>query len=115
MENPFLRVETENGTGGINAVDPSKAELPQLHVKTSNSVKAFSTSASSPVASESLVLWYNFESSGAEDQSGTGNDGTVNGVTYLPDGGPNGEGAYSFEGDDSIDVSDSPSLDITVR
>jgi hypothetical protein len=113
VENPFLRVETENGTGVINAVDPSRAELPQLRVNTSTGVKAFSTSAGSPVASESLMLWYNFESSGAEDQSGTGNDGTVNGATYLPDGGPNGEGAYSFEGDDSIDVPDSPSLDIT--
>jgi hypothetical protein len=114
VDNPHLRFETEKGTGVINTVAPSEAELNQLRINTSRGVKAVSTSSSNPVASDSLVLWYNFESSsGAEDQSGEGNDGTVNGATYLTDGGPNGEGAYSFDGYDSIDVPDSPSLDIT--
>ena len=50
----------------------------------------------------------------ADDESGNGNDGTVDGPTLTTDRSGNEDSAYSFDGlDDKIEVPDSPSLDIT--
>lgn len=46
------------------------------------------------------VSYYDFNSSNADDKWGS-NDGTVNGATYVSDGGPRGDGAYSFNGSDN--------------
>ena len=47
----------------------------------------------------------------ADDQSGNGNDGTVNGATLAPDRNGDTESAYSFDGtDDRIEIADSPEL-----
>lgn len=54
------------------------------------------------------VSYYSFNSSNALDQWGT-NDGTVNGATYVSDGGPREDGAYSFDGADDY-ITGSPLL-----
>lgn len=53
-----------------------------------------------------IAAYYPFDDD-ASDQSGLGNDGTVNGATFISDGGPFGTGAYSFDGvDDYIEIPD---------
>jgi hypothetical protein len=50
----------------------------------------------------------------ANDESGNGNDGTVNGATLTEDRFGNAEAAYDFDGEfDYISISASPSLSIT--
>ena len=44
-----------------------------------------------------------------------GNNGTVLGATWNSTGGFDGKGAYLFNGDDEIDVSDSANLDLTTE
>ncbi|WP_414838296.1 LamG domain-containing protein [Candidatus Nanosalina sp. VS9-1] len=50
--------------------------------------------------SSSAVSRWSFNSSGADDVWGS-NSGTVSGATYLSDGGPRENGAYSFDGSSS--------------
>ncbi len=60
-----------------------------------------------------LVAHYPFNGN-AFDESGHGNDGTVNGATLTDDRFGNPNSAYSFDGsDDDISIEDSDSLDIT--
>ncbi|RKY55315.1 MAG: hypothetical protein DRP89_03575, partial [Candidatus Neomarinimicrobiota bacterium] len=57
-----------------------------------------------------LVAYYPFNGN-ANDESGNGNDGTVNGATLTTDRFGNENSAYSFDGvDDYIMVQDSPEL-----
>lgn len=58
-----------------------------------------------PSSADGGISWYNFNSANANDAWGS-NDGTLNGgPTYVADGGPRGDGAYSFDGtDDYIDL-----------
>jgi len=49
-------------------------------------------------------IYYDFSTNAAIDRSGNGNDGTVNGATHLPNGGPQNDGAFAFDGiDDYIE------------
>jgi hypothetical protein len=60
-----------------------------------------------------LVGWWGFNGN-AQDGSGNGNHGTVNGATLTTDRFGNQNGAYSFDGvDDYINVSDHPDLRLT--
>jgi len=62
---------------------------------------------------EGLVAYYPFNGN-ANDESGNGNDGTVNGATLTEDRLGNAENAYSFDGiDDYIFVNGSDSLNST--
>lgn len=45
------------------------------------------------------ISYYSFNSSNANDQWGA-DDGIVNGATYLSNGGPRSDGAYSYDGTD---------------
>ncbi len=59
---------------------------------------------------EGLVGWWPFNGN-ANDESGNGNDGTVNGATLTEDRDGNQNAAYSFDGvDDFIQISYFPSL-----
>lgn len=60
-----------------------------------------------------LVAYYTF-SGNANDESGTGNNGTVNGAAPTTDRFGNANAAYSFDGvDDYIEVSNSSSLNFS--
>jgi hypothetical protein len=63
------------------------------------------------VPTDGLVGWWPFNSN-ANDESGNGNDGIVNGPTLTEDRNGNAEKAYSF-GDNSITINNSNSLDFT--
>jgi hypothetical protein len=60
------------------------------------------------IPSEDLVAWYPFNGN-ANDESGNGNNGTVNGATLTTDKDGNENSAYSFDGND--DIIDLPELD----
>ena len=65
------------------------------------------------VPSDGLVLWMPFDGN-ADDESGNGNDGTVNGASLTTDKNGNSSSAYDFNGtDDYIEVDASSSLDIS--
>lgn len=69
--------------------------------------------AQTPTLTDGLVGYYPFNGN-ANDESGNGNDGTVNGATLAADRFGNANSAYSFDGtDDCIHVEDSDYLDIT--
>jgi len=56
------------------------------------------------VVSDSLISYYPFNDGTADDQEGD-NDGTVSGASFISDGGPQSDGAYSFDAtDDVIDI-----------
>ena len=55
------------------------------------------------VPANGLVGWWPFNGN-ANDESGTGNNGTVNGATLTTDRNGVANQAYSFDGDDRIDV-----------
>ncbi len=57
----------------------------------------FSSSLLAQIPSDGLVAWYPFNGN-ANDESGNGNDGTVNGATLTSDRFGNANGAYSFNG-----------------
>ena len=62
---------------------------------------------------DGLVAYYPFNGN-ANDESGNGNNGIVNGATLTMDRFGTASSAYSFDGvDDYVSVSDSPSLDLT--
>lgn len=49
--------------------------------------------------SDGLIHHYTFDDGTADDQVGSA-DGSVSGATHLSDGGPQGDGAYDFDGED---------------
>src|SRR3990167_6219025 len=57
-----------------------------------------------------LVAFYPFNGN-ANDESGNGNDGTVNGATLTTDRFGNTDRAYGFDGNDFMSVNDHASLD----
>ncbi len=61
--------------------------------------------------SDGLVAYYPFNGN-AKDESGHGNDGEVNGATLGADRNSISGGAYSFDGDDYIDIGKDRSLKI---
>jgi hypothetical protein len=61
------------------------------------------------VPSNGLVGWWPFNAN-ANDQSGNGNNGTVNGATLTTDRFGNANAAYDFDGSDYITVTNSSSL-----
>jgi len=64
---------------------------------------------------DGLVAWYPFNGN-ANDESGNGLNGTVNGATLTTDRFGNNDRAYSFDGtNDEIDVSDSPLFEQNAR
>jgi hypothetical protein len=65
------------------------------------------------VPTNGLVGWWPFNGN-ANDESGVGNNGTVNGATLTSDRFGNSNTAYSFDGvNDFISISDNNSLDFT--
>ncbi len=63
------------------------------------------SSFSAQISSNGLVAWYPFNGN-ANDESGNGNNGTVNGATLTADRFGNANGAYSFNGvSDFINIS----------
>ena len=57
-----------------------------------------------PADADGGILWYDFTDSSATDRWGS-NDGTITGATWVSDGGPRGDGAFSFDGtDDDISI-----------
>ncbi len=67
---------------------------------------------SSPVGAslaDGLVAYWPFDGD-ARDASGNGNDGTVNGATLTSDRNGAANGAYHFDGNDTIKVADSESI-----
>ena len=69
-------------------------------------VQVFGQSVPSYVPTNGLVGWWGFNGN-AQDESGNGNHGTVNGATLTTDRFGNQNGAYDFDGvDDFISVSE---------
>ena len=62
-----------------------------------DSIQNIVTSLQNPVSSQDLVAFYSFDGN-ANDMSGWGNHGTVNGATLTTDRFGNPTGAYSFDG-----------------
>jgi hypothetical protein len=71
--------------------------------------KLYSQSVPSYVPTNGLVGWWGFNGN-AQDGSGNGNHGMVNGATLTTDRFGNQNGAYSFDGASSIVVDDDSSL-----
>ena len=71
-----------------------------------------SQSVPSYVPTNGLVGWWGFNGN-AQDGSGNGNHGTVNGATLTTDRFGNQDGAYSFDGDDDYIISNGGSLFIS--
>ena len=65
------------------------------------------------VPTEGLVAYYPFNGN-ANDESGNGNNGTVNGAILSNDRYGIADSAYSFEGDDWIQFSHSSNLDFSI-
>jgi hypothetical protein len=63
------------------------------------------------VPTDGLVGWWPFNGN-ANDESGNGTDGVVNGAALTADRFSNTEQAYSFDGNDWIDVSNSSNLNL---
>ena len=55
------------------------------------------------VPTDGLMAWYPFNGN-ADDESGNGNDGDVNGATLTEDEYGNSNSAYYFDGNDRIDI-----------
>lgn len=85
----------------------SQSEVNQLY----NFRGGSRSSQGSSVAYDDLILWYPLSEAGATDKSDQNEDGTVNGGTYLSDGGPEGFGAYDQTASDYIQVGPSSNLD----
>ncbi|MCH2059487.1 MAG: cadherin domain-containing protein [Verrucomicrobiales bacterium] len=64
-----------------------------------------------PRLDDGLVAYYPFNGN-AEDESGNGNNGTVNGATLTADRNGNADSAYYFNGSSIIRIQDSDSLDL---
>lgn len=77
-----------------------------------SSISAFAQNVPSYVPSNGLVGWWPFNGN-ANDESGNGNNGTVNGATLTTDRFGLSNKAYSFDGvDDFIEILHSPSLNL---
>ena len=61
------------------------------------------------VPQDSLVGWWGFNGN-ANDESGNGNDGTINGAILTTDRFGNANSAYDFDPGDNIDCSQMPML-----
>ena len=72
-------------------------------------VISFAQNVPSYVPTNGLVGWWPFNGN-ANDESGNGNNGTVNGATLTSDRFGNTGKSYSFDGNDWIDVNSSSSL-----
>ena len=73
-------------------------------------VQVFGQSVPSYVPTNGLVGWWGFNGN-AQDGSGNGNHGTVNGATLTTDRFGNQNSAYDFDGvNDDINVSGGPSI-----
>ena len=74
-------------------------------------ITSFGLTAQVPsyVPQDSLVGWWGFNGN-ANDESGNGNDGTVNGATLTSDRFGNTNSAYDFDGSSYISVADNPML-----
>ncbi len=59
---------------------------------------------SAQIPADGLVAWYPFNGN-ANDESGNGNHGTVNGATLTADRFGNGHSAYTFDGNDFVESS----------
>jgi hypothetical protein len=85
------------------------------HLLTLALLLCFGTFASAQVPSyvptNGLVGWWPFNGN-ANDESGNGNHGTVNGATLAADRFGNAGKAYSFDGSDLITVLNNSSLNI---
>ena len=66
------------------------------------------------VPTNGLVGFWGFNGT-ANDQSGNGNNGTVNGATLTTDRFGNSNSAYSFDGNDFIEIADNPTLNFTTQ
>ncbi|WP_396170326.1 LamG-like jellyroll fold domain-containing protein [Flavobacterium sp.] len=66
------------------------------------------------VPTNGLVGYWGFNGT-ANDQSGNGNNGTVNGATLTTDRFGNSNSAYSFDGNDFIEIADNPTLNFTTQ
>ncbi len=76
-----------------------------------SSIPAFAQNVPSYVPSNGLVGWWPFNGN-ANDESGNGNNGTVNGATLTADRFGNSNQAYEFDGvNDVITIVDNPLLD----
>ncbi len=64
------------------------------------------------VPTNGLVGWWGFNGN-ANDESGNGNNGTVNGATLTTDRFSNANSAYSYDGNDWIQVPHDPSINFT--
>ena len=64
------------------------------------------------VPTNGLVGWWGFNGN-ANDESGNGNNGTVNGATLTSDRFSNANSAYSYDGNDWIQVPHDPSINFT--
>lgn len=65
------------------------------------------------VPTNGLVAYWPF-SGNANDESGNGNDGTVNGATLVADRNGNSNAAYYFDGDDYIRVLHDPTINFDI-
>jgi hypothetical protein len=63
----------------------------------------FSSTLSAQIPSNGLVAWYPFNGN-ANDGSGNGNNGVVNGATLTADRNGTANSAYSFNGSNSIKI-----------
>lgn len=63
------------------------------------------------VPTNGLVGWWGFNGN-ANDESGNGNNGTVNGATLTADRFGNTNGAYSFNGSNYISINSNPSFNV---
>ena len=103
-----------DGTLNMSVIDTSISEPGYLLIKDYAYTSFDNLSyVYSPISSPGLVAYYPFNGN-ANDESGNGNDGTVNGATLVADRFGNASSAYSFDGvDDYIEVGNSESLSPT--
>ena len=91
--------------------DPNDANSrPEENTSSSFNLSINTTLLPSQPLNDGLVAHYPFNGN-AHDESGNGNNGTVNGATLAEDHLGNANSAYYFDGNDSIWVRDNASLD----
>ena len=106
--------------GGYFKTDPSSylgsgATVERCNVSAYGTIWSYrvtspqSTMQPVPALASGLVAWYKFDGN-ANDSSGNGNHGTVNGATLTTDRFGNPNSAYSFDGNDWISTANSTSL-----
>lgn len=96
---------------------PTRALTAALFTLLAWAATPFTTQAQLPdyLPTDGLVGWWPFNGN-ANDESGNGNDGTVNGATLTEDREGNANAAFGFDGiDDFIQVMDSPSFNFQLN